>query len=201
MTLAALLATHKAALGPAAGKFSAAADADFVRHLDQARRWLAGRFPRVLAGTVALVAGTARYASPAGLVAVQRLVWGADATAQPWAAGYPGPLPRLYSAEAAGGARELVFQPAPTAAQVAAWGASAAYEYRALHVLADDATHTLPPDLDAPLLLAALIVALRELAARNVVDPITLHRGVGSLPSASTPLELLRHLQAEWAAL
>lgn len=197
-----LLATHRAALGPVATRFAAANDADLLRHLDQARRMLAEKHPRILPGAWTVQAGMGSSSAPAGFLGLHRLTWGLGCTAQPWEPGYPGPVPRLRSLmDPSGGGYMLWLEPAPTALQIAVWGASVTYEYRALHVLADDDTHTLP-DAEAPvLLLAALIVAMRELATRGTVDPVQMHRGVGSTASAQTPAEVLRLLQDEWRAL
>ncbi|HHJ11819.1 MAG TPA: hypothetical protein ENK00_01455 [Chromatiales bacterium] len=198
-----LVGDLKAMLMDAANKFTAAADADFQRHLDLAALDL-GRFrPRTLVGTLTLVADQSNYPAPSGLLRPKFPLWGtAEKRARrPWDGNWPGRLPRLTLVENAG-TRELWLSPPPTAAQIADLGATYTYYYFAGHVIDMDAAKTSVQPGDRHLLLVrAAAEALQELANNGVTKPVQLgNAGVGSMPKNGTPGaladSLLKHYEA-----
>lgn len=175
-----LVGLHKRSLLDAASVFTAAADADFIRHLSVAGRALAADSKRVrtMAGTLQLVAGQARYAAPADLHQVKTSPWGvAETQAAPWNAPR-GPLPQLRLVQD-GDDRLLCLSPGPTAAQIQAFGTAYPFYYFAAYVIpASGPTAVTDSELDL-LLLRAKVEALRELAIRNHAKPVTMHGGAG----------------------
>lgn len=195
-----LIAAHKAALGPDAVKLWED-DSEFIRHIQKGGRRLIEKRPRILRAKLTLVAGQAVYAAPADLVLFQRQEWGMSSILQfkPWDPSWPGPFPEISEVVTDEGP-ELVFTPAPTAGQIAALGADYWFHYRAAHQIDTEAV-TVPVADEPLLLLAALIEAVQELTARNLVNPIQLHRGLGSLPNQGTPLAYLEALRWQWAEI
>lgn len=189
MSKTALIADLKGMLGDAAAKFTAAADADFARHLDAAAFDL-GRFrPRTLVGSVTLVADQSNYTAPADLVRVKCSLWGLQERLQrrPWDTNWPGRLPALSLAES-GGTRQIWLDPAPTTAQINNLGSTYRFYYFAGHAVADQAANTTVRESDRVLLLIrAVVQALQELAHRGVAKPVQLGDGFGSMPKNGTP--------------
>lgn len=175
-----LVTQHKASLLDAAGQFTEADDAAFKRHLSVAAREIAVRKrPRTLAATLPLVAGTDLYDAPADILGIKVADWGMARRAQPW--NYPrGPLPVLVLWEAYPGASpRLRLSPAPCQSQLDAFGTSMPYYYLAAHSL-PDAGYTSITDRELNLLLLrAKVEAMRELAIRSSMKPVTLRGGQG----------------------
>lgn len=176
-----LVALHKRSLLDAAAFFDTPEDADFIRHLRAAGRALAqdNKRPRTLAASLTLAAGVQQYPAPDDLHLVKTSPWGvAETQTTPWCAPR-GPLPSLRIVTDADGALMLCLTPAPTAAQLAAFGASYPFYYFAAQSVPDTgATSVTDAELDL-LLLRAKVEALRELSIRNHSKPVTMHGGAG----------------------
>lgn len=179
-----LIKALKASLGGAADVFTAASDADFKRHLAYAARDYSRYRPRTLLGSITLVAGTSAYDPPAGLLNVKYSEWGRaerDKVAL-WDRTAIHDLPRLsYQNE------QVRLFPAPTAAQISAFGADYKFFYFAAHVV--DADSVTIPDGDELLLITrAQAEAAKELAARGITHPVgPWKNGLQSVPKPMTP--------------
>jgi hypothetical protein len=191
-----LIALHKAQLGAEAVKlFPAAADADFVRHLDLGAKQFTKKRQILKRASITLIANQAIYAAPVDMDVFSRHEWGAGALTQfsPWDPAWPGPFPEVQIQVNADAEMELVFSPPPTELQLALLGSEFFFWYYAkittLSVRSQD---------EPLLLLAALIEAVRELSTRNVVSPIQLHKGMSSTATAQTPLAWYQELMKEW---
>jgi hypothetical protein len=192
MTRSALIEALKAALGEAAERFTAPGDADFSRHLDRAAEDLVRVRPRVRTAELALEADTDLYAAPVDLISFLYPLWGRAAQRQTpvYDQSHPGRLPWPSLVDGAEGAM-LLLSPAPTQRQIDLLGSAYRYAYSARHVIAESAAETSVRQADQGLvLLRAMAEAMRELAVRNVVKPIQLHRGIGSVPASGTPQAL-----------
>jgi len=201
MRLSELVADHKAALMDAAAKFTAAADADFERHLDIAARDVSRVLPRVISATLTVEADVAFYAAPADLIKPKYSTWG-DAAKQRlsrWDANYPHYLPKMSLVEDSG-ARKIALTPPPTACQIAVCGSEYPYRYYARHALSDvEGETTVPEDRRDLLLLRAAAEAMRELAAHGVAKPIQIGGSVSvSMPKNGTPAALYEMLMKEY---
>lgn len=174
-----LLPDYKASLNDAASAFTAAADADFKRHLVVAAAALSReKRPRTVAASFAVQADVAEYGDvPEDLIDTKVSLWN-NGHASPWNLP-PGPLPTLHVIGADEN-RRLLLMPAPSAQQVACFGATYRYYYLAEHAITDDAaTSTLATRDKALLLLRASVEAMRELSLRAYKKPITLRAGDG----------------------
>jgi hypothetical protein len=194
VTLDDLVDEHKAQLGSkVAGRFTAADDADFVRHLQNAATRLASKCLRWVSGTLSLTAAVADYPAPLDLLGAPTTDWGRQHFRQPWDDDYLGHSPLLLPVTVADEPM-LRLVPGPTSAQIAAWGDTLTYRYLASHqITAELVTFG---DLQRPLvLLAALIEAMRELATDTTV--VQLQKGLAGLPTAGTPAYLYEKLRLE----
>lgn len=190
MALAEMVADLKVSLHDAARVFDSPDDADFVRFLAQALPDMQYKRPRTLLGSVAVMAGTARcsLADYPDFAAFKTHMWGDLRPVKPWEPGYPGPVPRVSAVH--DGQWWLVFDPAPTALQVAAFGACS-FWYFGLHVLGVLAADTTVMAADRGLLmLRAQVEAMRELAIRNAGKPVQLRDGLSGTARNSTPAAL-----------
>ena len=194
MGRAALVADLKASLLDAARVFAAAADADFVRHLDRAAEALAVRRPRTLAGSLTLEAERPNYAAPADLWRYKSTTWGAGFRGNPWDRTWPGRLPDVREIDG-----ELWLMPAPTAHQVAMLGATFTFFYYARHVVGVDAADTTVSEGDRGLLLLrAQAEAMRELAMRDSVRSASVRDGLSGQMKTSAPAALAQWLLDEF---
>lgn len=193
MILDDLLTDHKAQLGKVAARFTADDDADFIRHLHNAATRLSTKRLRWIATTLTLSSGVADYPAPADLLGAPATDWGTHPSRQPWDGDFVGYAPRLLEVDV-GGTAMIRVVPTPTASQIAVWGATARVHYLARHRI-DDAGVTFAEG-DRPLvLLAALVEAMRELAADTTV--VQLQKGLSGLPTAGTPAYLYEKLRDE----
>lgn len=198
MSSADLVADLKASLHDAAGVFTAANDADFVRHLKVAAVDLGSRRPLVKSGTLTLVADTDSYDAPADLATFIAERWSAGRMPQPWESTWPGAAPR-QSITGSGATRKIVFTPAPTVAQISVLGSSFAYDYRAAHSIGTAAADTTVAEADRGLLiLRAQAEAMREVAIRNAHKPVQLRDGLSGTPRNGTPAALYQSLLTEF---
>lgn len=200
MTLGALAVDLEAMLGSAARHFTAGPAHELPRLVRSAAAMLAERRPHRRAASLTLVALTSDYTAPADLRAIVRWTWGdAEAAAtRPWEDAWPGRLPVPTLAEGLSG-RVIRLGPAPTAGQIAQLGADWPYLYTADHLVSDAAGATTVPERDRDLLLqAAVICALKEMAASAVASPVQLHKGLGSVPASTTAAELWPRLAEDW---
>lgn len=193
MILDDLLTDHKAQLGKVAARFTADDDADFIRHLQNAAARLSTQCLRWVATTLDLVAGTADYPAPDDLLGAPMTDWGTHQNRRPWDADFVGYAPRLLEVAVAGTPMIRVV-PTPTAAQIVVWGATANVHYLARHRIDDDGVTFADRDR-AKVLLAALVEAMRELAADTTV--VQLQKGLSGLPTAGTPAYLYEKLRDE----
>lgn len=192
MARADLQAAHSRLLGPAGQRFESD---DLDDHLAEAAALMNQKRPRIVAASLILAGHQTQYSAPSDCWAPLALDWGAERRGlMPWQPGYLGPIPALGQS-----GLSLILTPAPLPVQINALGSEAAYRYFARHVIGDAAEDTTLAEADRPLLLlAALIAAMRQLSTINTADPITLHRGVGALPSNSTPAAHYEALLREW---
>lgn len=196
MSRADLVADLKASLRDAAATFTAAAEADFVRHLDKAAADMHRVKPRTLIGEITLIAGEGEYDAPADLVRFKSAIWGmgVSTTQNPWDRSWPGALPRCREVDG-----QLSLRPAPTAQQVGLLGAAYKFYYVARDSIADAAENTTisPVDRDL-LLLRAQAEAMLELSLRDSVRPVQVGGGFGQQAKTGTPAALHAALMTEW---
>lgn len=195
-----LVADLKASLRDSADVFTAAADADFIRHLDLAAGDL-GRFrPRTLVGTLTLTADVDLYAAPADISSFKSHLWGISprAAQKPWEKGYPGRLPNVSVSEV-GGVQAISLNPPPTAFQIGVLGSEFRYYYFARHLVGATAADTTVRSADRGLLLLrAQAEAMKEMAMRNIKKPVAMRDGLASAPRNGTPSALYQALMDEF---
>jgi hypothetical protein len=193
-----LIADFKASMHGAATVFDAQADGDFSRMLDTAALDLGRVRPNPLKGAISVSADVAEYAAPAGLVAYSYSAWSAGKMPNPWAANYPGPEPRV-SVLVSGGARVLVFEPAPTALQIGLFGATFTFRYLGGHSIGTSAADTSVVAADRGLLiLRAQAEAMREMAMRNLTKPVAMRDGLSGQARNAQPSFLYTELMTEF---
>lgn len=197
MSRADLVADLKASLRDAATTFTAAADADFVRHLDKAAADSHRVRPRTLIGEVSLLAGEGEYAAPADILRFKSAIWGVRGASspQPWDKSWPGPLPRCRLIDG----NQLSLTPVPSAQQLGLLGNAYRFYYVAKDAIGDAAENTTiaPVDRDL-LLLRAQAEALLELSLRDSVRPVQVGGGYGQQAKTGTPAALHEQLMTEW---
>jgi len=188
-----LVADLKRSLHDSAAVFDAAADADFVRFLNQALPDMGWKRSRTLVGQVLLVAGTPNYslADYTDFYGYKTHLWEPLATRlQAWEPGYPGAVPRISSYRDGNG-HWLQFDPAPSAEHMALRGAVCKFYYMANHSIGTVALDTTVALQDRGLLLLrAQAEAMLELTLRNVAKPVQLRDGLSGTPRNSTPRAL-----------
>lgn len=193
MSQADLVTDHKAGLMDSADTFTAALDADFIRHLDNAAQALGVRRPRTLLGELTLVADQSGYAAPADFHLFKTGLWG-NTTAKPWDKNWAGKLPRVSVVEV-DGAMEIHLDPPPTAAQITLLGAAYKFYYFAKHTISATASATtVRPGDRGLLLLRAQAEAMKEMALRNIKKPVQMRDGLASAPRNGTPAALFQAL-------
>lgn len=198
MSQADLVADLKASLQDAASVFEAANDGDFRRHLDVAALALGEKHPVVKMAEITLAADVDTYAVAGDCARYLWHTWGASSRLRPWEPGYTGAKPRVHEVNV-GGVSKLLLEPTPTAAQIAAFGATFAYRYAARHVIAADAAQTtVGASSRALLILRAQAEACRELAMRGMKKPTQLRDGLTGAPRNSTPSALFQALLEEF---
>ena len=190
MSPATLIATLKASLGGSAEVF-ADDDSDFKRHLAYAARDYSRRRPRTMSATLALEAGVAAYDPPADLLQVKYSEWGRAERERVavWDRTKVYDLPRLsFQAD------QVWLLPAPTAAQISAFGAAYQFFYFAAHVV-DDSTVTIPDGDELLLITRAQAEAAKELAARGITHPVgPWKNGLQSVAKPMTPAAIYETL-------
>jgi hypothetical protein len=193
MDFAGLLDDHRSQLGKALERFRAGDD-DLERHLRHAARWIDRRWPRTVAAALTLTVDQGLYPAPEDCAGVLDHDWGRYTRRRPWETGGPGyPPALLYGADEDG--PTLWVRPAPTLAQLHAWGAVLDYRYFAAHEIS--AERVTPGELRrGAVLLAALIEAVRDLATETAI--VQLHKGLVGIPTAGTPAYLYERLIEEW---
>lgn len=203
LTLSAMVAEHKAQLGPAGDKFTAAEDGDFIRHVEIGVRNYGARWPLYASGSVTLAADQRIYDAPIDMLDLRDVLWGRAARRAyaPWEQGFPQRIP-WGTVDRRGDTPRLVLDCAPTVMDIATWGATFEFDYNALPVLSATASEsTVFPAHKDRVLLAAQIAAVSELMAQGIVAPIQLHKGLAPMPKETTPLAILKALQDAWARL
>lgn len=200
--LTALVGELKASLGDAAERFSGeAADAAFERHVRRAALDFGRVRPVTQAGTLSLVAGQAQYPAPADFVRWKLALWG-DAERRrprPWERGWPGPFPAV---EVLAGGAVLCLSPAPTALQISVLGADYGFLYFAgLAAGATAETSTVTEADRGLLVLRAQAEAMRELAMRESVRPVSMRDGFTGQARNGTPAGLAQAFLAEFERL
>lgn len=197
MSEADVIADLKRSVGDAASPFNDPNDGDWRRFLSVALVAMQDKRPRTLLGSVQLVADQLQYTVTAADFAQYKThVWGARLL-KPWSPCYPGPLPRVAAVHDAAG-WTIAFDPPPTAAHIAAYGAEFRFWYFGTHTLGD--TPTLATADRPLLLLRAQAEVMRELSMRNVNKPVALRDGYSGQPRNSTPAALYDQLLREFAA-
>ena len=183
-----LIADLKASLQDAAKVFTAAADADFSRHLDAAALDFGRVRPRTMLGTITLVAEQFNYAAPVDFLSYKSDLWCQPAKRiNPWETTYPGRLPDVFTAMN-GAVRELHLLPAPTAAQITVLGSAFKFYYFAAHSIGTLAADTTIQAGDRGLLLLrAQAEAMKEMSMRNIAKPVSMRDGLSHGPRNGTP--------------
>jgi hypothetical protein len=196
-----LVADLKMSVHDAASSFKS--DADWPRLLRTAALAMVCKRPRTLFGSITLTPGVDVYLLDSALqssVARYKTHAWASGAIKPWCPGYPGAVPRI-KLEGEPGAWQLVFDPAPTAAQISAWGSNFRFWYFAAHVLDADPTKTTVAAVDRGLLLLrAQAEAMRELAMHGVNKAVQMRDGFSGAARNSTPAALFEVLLREWEA-
>lgn len=197
--LAELVADLKASLQDSAQAFTAPGDADFIRHINTALADVNRRAYRIFAGEspptrtkVTLVAGQNSYDAPADCRSLISSAWAKCWQLQyaPWEDGYPRNLPvgRLRWMD---GARKLFLSRAPTAGEIALYGAEYEFDYLPSITLGD-----LPDTVQDILLLRAQAEAVKELGFRAMTKPVALRTGTGAPQGA--PMQVYQALMADF---
>ena len=202
MLLSDLVEELKLTLGEAAAKFKEANNADFIRFLTVAALRLGQKRPRTLIGTVALVNGVATYDTPTDFIGYKAGIWGRDEQQKykPWDSRHPGRLPRVMTVEF-DGKLQIALSPTPNATQIACLGSSYKFYYYAGHTLSDEANKTTVQQKDRELLLlGAVIQAMFQLSNSGTINPMQLHKGMGSQSKASTPAGWFDTLNKQYEA-
>ena len=200
MSEADLVADLKASIQDSSAFFSAAADADYKRHLKSAALDFGRKRRRTLVGALALVADQAAYAVPADFLSFKSSLWGIAPRAAPlpWEPGYPGRLPCVRTVEE-GGVRKLHLDPPPAAAQISALGSDYRYYYFAGHAIdAAEASTTILAGERGLLLLRGQAEAMRELMFRGIAKPVQLRDGLTSTPRNGMPSHIFEKLMEEF---
>ena len=193
-----VVADLKRSLHDAGNAFDKPNDADWKRLLGVALTAMQAKRPRTLLGTLTITADEVRYALTASDFAQYKThIWGSRPP-KPWDPYYPGALPRVQAVhDVAGWA--LMFDPAPAAEHIAAYGSTFKFWYFGTHVLGAEAADTTLAEADRSLLiLRAQAEAMRELSMRNINKPVQLRDGFSGQPRNSTPAALYRELLREW---
>lgn len=197
MSRADLVADLKASLRDAATTFTAAADADFVRHLGKAAADMHRVRPRTLIGEAVLSADLGEYNAPLDIVRFKSAIWGVRGAGSPnpWDKSWPGPLPRCRLIDG----DLLALTPAPTLQQIGLMGSAYRFYYVARDAIGEAAEGTTiaPVDRDL-LLLRAQAEAMLELSLRDSVRPVQVGGGFGQQAKTGTPAALHGQLMAEW---
>lgn len=203
MSMPDLVEDLKASLFDAARVFTGEDDADFKRFLAEALPDMQVKRPSTRLASVELVAGVDQYAVAApDFHALKLDLWrDPGKLPPPWEPTYPGALPRVADAWD-GAAPVLVFQPAPTAAHLAALGSTFRFYYFARLAVGEDAQDTTVAAADRGLLLLrAQAAAMLALAVRAAGKPVQLRDGLSGTPRNSTPTALHQVLmQLFWEA-
>lgn len=200
MSQADLVADLKAALSDAANIFTAAADADFERHLSLAALDFARVRPRTLVGSVTVEADVQGYSAPSDCLEVKVALWGRDKkrSLRPWDAAWPGRLPYASVVEE-GGARKVWLDPAPTSAQITLLGSTYSFYYFAAHSIGTAAADTTIQAGDRHLLLLrAGAEAMLELTKRGAGKPVTLRGEFAGVAKANTPAALYDSMMTQF---
>ncbi len=199
MSQADLVADLKRSLHDSATVFDAAADADFVRFLNQALPDMGWKRPITRLGQVTLDSAVADYSLAAypDFLNYKTHMWEAQgACPQPWEPGYPGAVPRVR-AYMNGSGQWLGFEPGPSAAHIAVRGSTFKFYYFAQHAIGVAAVDTTVALQDRGLLiLRAQAEAMLELTLRNAGKPVQLRDGLSGTPRNSTPRALYQALLA-----
>lgn len=197
MSRADLVADLKASLQDAARSFTAAADADFKRHLDVAAEDMHRVRPRTLVGEIELSAGRADYTAPADLRRYKSAIWGALpdwSKPKPWEKTWPGRLPDVRVS-----AGSMILMPAPSLQQIALLGSAFRFYYVARDAIGDTAAETTIQPEDRPLLLLrAQAEAMLELSIRDSVRPVQTGGGFGQQAKTGMPAAIWKELMAAW---
>lgn len=199
MARADLMADLKASLHDAAEVFTAENDADFSRLLDVAVLDFARLRPRTLVGSLTLEAGQPDYTPAADFHFFKADLWAdPNRMGRPWEKSWTGRLPSVVPATV-DGVRKLVFQPAPSAQQIAVLGSTFRYYYFARHEIGETDAETTIQSADRGLLiLRAQAEAMREMAMRNIAKPMQMRDGISSAPRNGTPSHLYSVLMDEF---
>jgi hypothetical protein len=192
MSEADLVADLKASLFDAKNVFTAAADADFKRFLQQALPDMQFKRPITRLGSIDLVADQGRYeVAEADFAALKTDIWREPSKVpKPWEATYPGALPRV-SAVRELDAWFIQLEPAPTALHLSALGDAFKFYYFATHVIGAAANDTTVNPQDRGLLLVrAQAEAMLAMGMRNAGKPVQMRDGLSGTPRNSTPAAL-----------
>lgn len=202
MSEADLVSDLRASLNNSASMFTAAADADFKRHLKAAALAFCAKRSRTLVGSVTLVADQPEYDVPADFAGFKSSLWGIAPirAAHPWERAYPGRLPDVRYVET-DAEKKIYLDPPPSGAQISALGAEFRFYYFGAHAIgAAAADTTILPGERGKLLLRAQAEAMRELAMRNVTKPVQMREGIGGMTRNGTPTYLFELLMREFEA-
>lgn len=185
----------------AAKAFTAADDADFIRHLDTAAGDMHRVRPRTLIGDIQLVAEQGEYAAPADMARFKSALWGIVPDfkkSKPWEKTYPGALPTARRIDGDAGPM-LSLSPPPSSAQIGLLGSLYRFYYTACHGIGDLAVQTtINADDRELLILRAQAEAMKELSMRDSVRPVQIGGGHGSMAKTGMPAALHDKLMVTW---
>lgn len=203
MSKADLVASLKDSLHDAAKVFAvegANPDVSFERFLAQALPDMQAKCPVTKLGSVTLTANFPQYplSNALGFAAYKAQLWGDACPYKPWEPGYPGSVPRVTASYQVG-QWSLMFDPAPTAKHIAAFGSSFDFWFYGVHSIGDAAIDTtVALQHRGLLLLRAQVEAMRELSIRNSGKTVSVRDGLSGVPRNSTPAALWKDLMAHF---
>ena len=203
MSKADLVASLKDSLHDAAKVFvvdGAEPDVAFERFLAQALPDMQAKCPVTKLGAVTLTANFPQYPlnNALGFAAFKAQLWGDACPYKPWEPGYPGSVPRVTASYQAG-QWSLMFDPAPTARHIAAFGSGFDFWYYGVHSIGTLAADTtVAPQHRGLLLLRAQVEAMRELSIRNAGKAVQVRDGLSGTTRNSTPAAIWKDLMAHF---
>lgn len=181
----------------------------FDRALTIALNALSKDKPIIKDAELQLVCGQRKYPLPADCFEYICSEWGRKPYIEPWDKRYPSHIPRTRTETNSAG-KVIVFNKQISAKQFAAYGYCFRYEYALKHFLIDLPASNTNPDL-APcsfyeedyeiFITRALAALMAELMSSNVTTPIQLHKGMGSMPTNSTPAAAYKLLMTRYGEL
>lgn len=192
----------KASLNDAAAVFTAADDADFERHLNNALEVFSMYVPLRADESITIESGKSLYDAPAGFLGLCSVTYGETEmkTRKPYDHNYPRWLPRARVVQdPADHSYMLSLSPVPDNNLINWCGSDFTFICRKIHKVEAEAENTtVQAEHRGVLMLRCQVEALRELAMRNSKKPFTARDGVSQAPRNGTPAALADQLNREF---